>query len=103
MIKLLTSDAPRILSSLTHTNLMCRTWFVSVHSRNSKLATRLGFTHTPSFIFAAVSLSPHRLLRASGRFLNGHAFMTRGLKRACIAPRYAGTYARDIFERLPFS
>jgi hypothetical protein len=29
--------------------------------------------------------------------------MTRGLKRACIAPRYAGTYARDIFERLPFS
>ena len=60
MINLLTSDAPRILSSLTHTNLMCRTWFVSVHSRNSKLATRLGFTHTPSFIFAAVSLSPHR-------------------------------------------
>src|ERR1700722_2316886 len=39
------------LSSLMPTNLMCRTWCVSVHSRNSKFATSSGFTQTHPFIF----------------------------------------------------
>ena len=81
---------------------MCRTWFVSGHSRNSKFATSSGLTQMHSFIFAAVSPSPHRPLRASGRFLNGHAFVMRGLRSASTALRDAGTYVRDIFESLSF-
>src|SRR5580704_17467727 len=68
-----------------------------------EIGNEAGFhPHALLHLRGSESFSPSPAPRL-GKISNGHAFMTRGLRRACIAPRYAGTYARDIFERLPFS
>jgi len=70
------------LSSLRATNLIWRTWFESVHSRNSKLATNSGLIQMHSFILAAVNPCPHLPLFASGRFWNGQSGTTSFCSRA---------------------
>ena len=64
-------SARGFLSVLRPTNLICRTRFESVHSRNSKFATSSGRTQVDSRVFVAVSPWPHRPGVVSGRFANG--------------------------------
>src|SRR5580692_4319287 len=79
------------LSVLRPTYLMWRTWFVSVHARNSKFATRTGFTQTHSLIVVAVKPWPHLPALDSGKFTNGQSLMMSGLSLANSSPRVAGT------------
>jgi hypothetical protein len=61
------------LSSRIPTYLECRRWPSLVHSTNSNCATRTGFSHRHSSIFAAVSPAPQRPAFFSGRLANGQS------------------------------
>ena len=53
------------------TKVQCLRCPASVHSTNATWQTSFGVTQLHSFIFSAVSDSPHREALFSGRFLNG--------------------------------
>jgi hypothetical protein len=59
------------------TNRECLRCLSGVHSTNSNCPTSTGFHQRQFFIFAAVSPSPHRPARASGRFANGPSGVSR--------------------------
>ena len=71
-------------------NRECRKCLSGVDSTNSNRATSTGFSHRQFFIFAAVSPSPQRPLRASGRFANGHSTISSPRNRRMRDSRTPG-------------
>jgi len=65
------------LSSRNLTNFESLSRSPAVHSKYSICATASGRSQTHSFIFSAVSLSPHRDLCVSGRLAKGMTGDTR--------------------------
>ncbi len=61
-----------------------------VHSTYSNSPTSTGFSHRHSAIFVAANPAPHRLAFFSGKFANGHSFISSGFILLNNSTRVAG-------------